>query len=445
MIERLIQAVEKYRIEILNAERYIWNHPETGFKEWKTSAYLTQAFEGLGYVLVQAENIPGFYADFDTGRPGPTICIMGEMDSLICFEHPECDPATGAVHACGHNAQCAALLGVALALKEPEVSKALCGRIRLMAVPAEELIELEYRQSLRKAGSIHYLGGKVEFLYRGYFDGVDMAFMIHTGGHETGLVIESGCNGCVVKTAQFEGLSTHASSPSHAVNALYAANLALNAINALRETFDDKEHTRVHPIITCGGTAVNAIPGMVNLESYVRGASLQGISRENKKVNRALAASAAAMGAKVHLIDSPGYCPLHNDPILSEKMREAYTLVTGSENAVKKGGWGYGCTDMGDLSAVLPVVHPYISGSSGQAHGKDYVISDPESACVVSAKVQLVVLWWLLRDNGKEAQLVKANARPFYPDFPSYFAAVDALRLDEDLVKYTDQGILLSV
>ena len=180
-MKKLFDIVERYKDMILAAERHIWKNPEAGYREVKTSAYLAEQFRALGYEdLVMAGNIPGFYTVVDTGKPGPEVLILAEMDSLICPNHPESDPKTGAVHSCGHHAQCAALLGVAAALKAPEVLEALCGRVRLCAVPAEELLEIEYRTSLKKQGVIRYYGGKGEFLSRGYFDGVDLAFMVHT-------------------------------------------------------------------------------------------------------------------------------------------------------------------------------------------------------------------------------------------------------------------------
>lgn len=172
-------AVEKYSQLILDAERYIWKHPETGYKEYKTSAYMAEIFENLGYDLTLADGITGFYTVVDTGRPGPEILILAELDSVICPEHKDADPLTGAVHSCGHNTQCAALIGIAAALKEPGILDKFCGKIRLCAVPAEELLEIEYRTNLKKEGKIKYLGGKSEFLSRGYFDGVDLAFMVH--------------------------------------------------------------------------------------------------------------------------------------------------------------------------------------------------------------------------------------------------------------------------
>ena len=179
-MQKIFDAVDKHRQLILDAERYIWKNAETGYKEFKTSKYLEDAFEKLGYNITRAENITGFYTDIDTGKIGPTVLIMGELDSIICPSHPEADKETGAVHSCGHNAQTATLLGIAAALKEDGVSDNLCGKIRLCAVPAEELLEIEFRNELKAKGIIKYFGGKTEFLYRGYFDGVDIAFMVHT-------------------------------------------------------------------------------------------------------------------------------------------------------------------------------------------------------------------------------------------------------------------------
>ena len=132
--------VSKHRKTILETERYVWKHPESGFKEWNTSKYLAKIFEDAGYTLNYAGDIPGFYTDLDTGRPGPKLLIMGEMDALIAPTHPEA--VNNCAHTCGHNCQCAGLVGVALALKEPGALDGLCGSIRLMAVPAEELIEI---------------------------------------------------------------------------------------------------------------------------------------------------------------------------------------------------------------------------------------------------------------------------------------------------------------
>lgn len=347
MYNEITEAVEKHSKLILDVERHIWKNPETGFKEWKTSKYLSDIFEGLGYKLIKAENIPGFYTDIDTGRPGPKVLILGEMDSLICKEHPEADPETGAVHCCGHNAQCAALVGIAAMLQEKGMMDGLCGSVRLCAVPAEEGIEIGFRQELREKGIISFNSGKVEFLHRGYFDNVDMAFMIHATVNENA-AIKKGSVGNIKKLVRFKGVSSHAgSSPHKGINALYAANLGLSAINALRETFREEDLIRVHPIITNGGAAVNAIPSDVNLESYVRGNTLEAIERENKKINRALIGAAVSMGANIEIRDIAGYHPLRNDETLMEITREAMEYVMGKDRVVVRNDKiGTGSTDM---------------------------------------------------------------------------------------------------
>lgn len=438
---KFISAVEGHREKMMNALDYLWKNPETGYKEWKSHKYLADAYEALGYELTLAGDIPGFVTDIDTGRPGPKILVLSELDSIICPEHPNADPETGAVHSCGHCAQGAALLGVAAALKEPGMLDGLTGSIRLAVVPAEELLEIEYREGLRQKGIIRYFGGKPEFLHRGLFDGCDMAFMIHSGGGSHKFFVDLGANGCVAKTVSYLGRASHAGGAPHAgINALYAANLGMNAINALRETFVDNDHIRVHPIITKGGVMVNAIPGVVNMESYVRGASYDAIVEANVRVNRALTGAAVSMGANVQLCDRPGYMPVTNDPTLSKYFGEAAKCVVPEENVSVGVGWSYGSTDMGDLSVVMPAIHPHGSGAEGIGHGADYCIADPESAVVESAKVQLILLGMLMSGDAAKAKEVLQNAKPRFATREEYFAAQDALILDCKAVTYGEEG-----
>jgi len=444
-LSKIFDTVEKYRGKILEAEKFLWEHPETGYREWKSSAYLESEFEKLGYDLVKAGNIPGFYTDLDTGIKGPKILVLGELDSLICNEHPNADKETGAVHACGHNAQGAALLGIAAALKEEGALSGLCGSIRLCAVPAEELIETEFREELRKQGIIKYFGGKPEFLHRGYFDGVDIAFMVHTTNGENSFVSNIGNNGCIVKNIAYKGVASHAGgAPELGVNALYAANLGLSAINAIRETFVDYEHVRVHPIITKGGTAVNAIPSDVTLSTFVRGASMESILDTNKKVNRALAGCAAAMGAKVTIMDRPGYCPLINDTNLLAVAYEAMKEIAPEEEICISENWSTGSTDMGDLSAIMPAIHPYAGGAAGNAHGSDYFIRDKEKACINSAKMQLVLLSMLLSNGAETAKEILKNKNVRFSSKEEYLKNLDIFLTDKEAVEYQDDKIIIS-
>jgi len=436
--KRINDAVEKNRDLILNAERYIWKNPETGYKEFKTSKYLAEQFEALGYALTYAEGITGFYTVIDTGREGPEVMILGELDSIICPEHKDADPETGAVHSCGHNAQCAALLGIAAALKEPDALDGLCGRIRLCAVPAEELLEIEYRKELRAQGKIRYFGGKTEFLSRGMFDGVDIAFMVHTSGTYS---VYGGMVGCIAKNIIYKGTAAHAGgSPWSGKNALYAANCGLNAINAIRETFKEQDIIRVHPIITHGGDMVNAIPARVSLESYVRGKTLDAITEENKKVNRALIGAAISIGTQIEIIDIPGYAPLVNDAGMVQLARDAAAIAIPNENFYTSDVFISGSTDMGDLSCIMPVVHPYAGGATGTGHGSDYEIADPVAACVDNAKWQVTMLHLLLCDGAERAQKILAEFTPRFSTKEAFLAYQDSLFTEGDLIEYREDG-----
>ncbi len=437
-MEAILRSVEKHKQLILDVERHIWKHPETGYKEEKTNAYMAENFKKLGYELHMAEGITGFYTILDTGRPGPEIMILGELDSIICPNHPEADPVTGAVHSCGHNAQCAALLGIAAALKEPGILDKFCGRIRLCAVPAEELLEIGYRRKLREAGKIRYFGGKTEFMSRGYFDGVDIAFMVHTGLTYN---VNEGSVGCLAKNIKYKGLAAHAGgSPWLGKNALYAATCALNAVNAIRETFKESDIIRVHPIITHGGDMVNAIPEEVELESYVRGSSFEGIVKANKRVNQAFCGAALSLDNNVDITDIPGYAPLHNDRSMMELCRDAARMALPDCEFQWIDTMGSGSTDMGDLSCIMPVVHPHCGGATGKGHGNDYYIADPEKACVNSAKWQLTMLKMLLEDDAKLARKIKAEYKAPFESKEAYLAYVDALNDSGDRIAYLEDG-----
>ena len=433
-MNKISHAVDKHRDLILDAERYIWNNPETGYKEVKTSKYMEDIFEKLGYELVRAEGITGFYTVIDTGREGPEVLILAELDSVICPSHKEADPVTGAVHACGHNAQCATLIGIAAVLKEHGILDGLCGRVRLCAVPAEELLEIEYRKQLQSQGKIKYLGGKSEFLHRGFFDGVDMAFMVHTSG---GYFCNEGCVGCVAKNVVYKGASAHAGGePWLGHNALYAANCGINAVNALRETFRDSDLIRFHPIITHGGDMVNAIPERVQMESYVRGRSYSSIVKNNQKINQALIGAAVSIGTNIEIIDMPGYAPLVNDRNMISVAEEGAKMA-GIDLKVSRGCLS-GSTDMGDLSTIMPVVHPWSAGATGTAHGKDYKISDPEAACVTTAKWQIAMLKILLENNAERAKKIIEEFKPTFASKEEFLAVQDNLNTSGDRITYRD-------
>ena len=431
-------AVLKNRALILEAERYIWEHPETGYKEYETSAYMEKAFRNLGYELTMADGITGFYTVLDTGKEGPTVLVLGELDSVLCPSHPQANPLTGAVHSCGHNAQCAALLGIAAALKEPGILEKFCGKIMLCAVPAEELLEIEFRTRLKAEGKIKYFGGKSEFLSRGYFDEVDMAFMVHASNK---YFINLGSVGCIAKRITYKGEAAHAgTSPWKGKNALYAAMCGLNAANALRETFKEKDIIRFHPIMTSGGAIVNAVPEETTVESYVRGASFEAICSANKKVNQALCGAALSINTNIDIDDTPGYAPLVNDKGMMEVAKKAAKLFIPEFELGEIGEIMSGSTDMGDLSCIMPVIHPYCAGAVGTAHGADYYIKDPDAACVFSAVFQMGMLYCLLSDKAECAKEIIKNFKPQFASKEEFLSFVDELNIKGERIEYSESS-----
>jgi len=413
--QRLYEAIEKRADAIVGIGERIRRHPELGFKERRTAQLVDETFQGLGLATKSGLAVTGVRAEL-TGRrgSGPTFAILGELDGLVVAGHPEADPATGAAHACGHNAQIAGLLGAAMGLLDAKAMEHLAGRVVLFAVPAEEGGDLEWRVGERAAGRLELLGGKQELLRLGHFDDVDLAMMIHTSSRpedgKAGVPLSN--NGRVGKTVRYVGRAAHAGGAPHmGVNALYAAHIGLMAINAVRETFREDDTIRVHPILTHGGSQVNVIPGEARLETYVRGRTLEGVLDANAKVDRALKAGALALGARVEIETLPGYLPLRCDATMTRYFKANAIDLVGAEH-YQEIGHRTGSTDMGDLSQVMPVLHPYMGGARGTGHAADYAIEDPALAYVGPAKALAAMVVDMLWDDAAGAREVLAHAAP---------------------------------
>ncbi len=413
--KRVCQVIEERRDEIIAVGEEVFKIPELGYKEKKTTAYIIKQMEQLGLKVETNLALTGCKARARGGKKGPVVAVLGELDAVICREHPAADPDTGAVHACGHNAQLAAMMGVATGLLKAGVMDELAGQVYFMAVPAEEYVELEYRSGLIEGNKIKYLGGKQELISRGLFDDIDLAMMIHSLDMKMGgkkVLIGPTGNGFRGKRVQFIGRESHAGgAPEKGINALNAAMLAMMNIHVQRETFPDEEKIRVHPIITKGGDIVNIVPADVRMETYVRGRSISGIKEANYKVNRSLVAGAEAVGAGVKIDDLPGYLPLLNnaplDLILEENLLELLP-----EEEIQSGGIFTGSFDFGDVSHLMPVLHPMFGGVSGDLHTRNFQIEDPETAFILPAKAMAMTIIDLLYGSGEKAREVIKDFKP---------------------------------
>ena len=411
--QAVCEAIDAHRTDIVEIGEHILHHPETGFNEHGTAKLVAEKMEALGLRPRTGLAVTGVKGALEAGSGGPSLAIIGELDSLRVSEHPLADGATGAAHACGHNAQIAGMLGAAMGLVGAGATAELAGRLVFMAVPAEEFIDVEERLKRKEAGELGLLTGKGEMLRLGHFDDVDLAMMIHTSngeGQASGMANSS--NGAVIKRIRFTGRPAHAGSkPQAGINALNAANLAMTAIALNRETFYDEDTIRIHPIITKGGDAVSVVPSEVEMETFVRGRTLEAILDANNKVDRCLRAAAMAIGAQVEIQTIPGYLPQHNNIVMGEAFGANLRRVMPNAE-FKLGGHRTGSTDMGDVGHVMPVIHPYLLGASGNAHSNTWMITDQEHAYVTPAKLLAMTAIDMLYGDAAAARDVMENYTP---------------------------------
>lgn len=383
-------------------------HPELGFREKRTREKVLAEFQALGLQNITRPAHTGVKAYLPAAQGDVRVAVLGEMDAVLSPRHPDAS-AAGAAHACGHHAQLAGLLGAAIGLGA--VTEHLQGGVCFIAAPAEEYVEIGYRSGLRRDGQLEYLGGKQQLIAEGAFDDVDLAMMVHaeTDAPCPRAVIQGPAGGFIGKEVRFIGREAHAGgAPWQGINALNAASLAIQAIHAQRETFQDCDQVRVHPIITKGGDLVNTVPADVRMESYVRAASTPAMAQANAKVDRALRGAAYALGAKVEIDNLPGYLPLVQNQAMSQLFAEnVRTLLP--DVCIEKGLPFCGSTDMGDLSYLIPVIQPTMSGFSGGLHSKDFRVIDPYLAYVAPAKVLAATVIDLLTNDAASAKEILQN------------------------------------
>ena len=197
----------------------------------------------------------------------------------------------------------------------------------------------------------------------------------------------------------------------------------------------------MHPIMSKGGNVVNAIPDEVIIENMIRSADYDIINAISHKINRAYAGCAAAMGCQVHFEDVAGSAPRNND----DNLRRAFKTVakefySEEELDFDNASWGPACSDMGDISSVIPSIHPFITGVTGTGHGVDFEVCDPYSACVICAKILCGVAKLLLCNDAAYAKKVIAEKKLPYTSKEEFFKVKNALNFDQDGVIYNEDG-----
>ena len=412
--KKVCQQIDQRREEMIRVAKAMLGHPELGYRETKTAAMVREVLKGLNLPVREGLAVTGVEGTLSGKEAGPTVVVMGELDSVMGRESPLADPVTGAAHLCGHHIQVASMLGAAMGLVGAGAGPYLSGQVKFLGCPAEEYLEIEYRLGLMAEGKISFLGGKQELIKLGYFDDVDAAMMVHAFADtaEPGFLMNATGNGFMAKFIRYEGKPSHAgAAPHRGINALNAACIGIMAVHAQRETFQDDDAIRVHPIITKGGDVVNVVPADVRLETYVRGKNLEAILDASAKVDRAFKAGGDAVGAATQITNIPGYLPIFQDRKLTELATRNGRALLGDKGAQDAGFMG-GSFDVGDLSHLIPVIHPFVTGTKGHLHTAEFCVTDYEAAVVLPAKLMAMCVIDLLADGAGEAKRVKKEFQP---------------------------------
>jgi amidohydrolase len=327
--QRVIAEVDARRDELIRISDTIHANPEVAFEEVKSAALLSSTLEHTGFAVDRgvAGLETAFVGTLHGREGGPTMAFLAEYDAL---------PGLG--HACGHNIIGASAVGAGLATKT--VLPELAGAIQVVGAPAEE-------------GG----GGKITLVEAGVFDHVDAAMMIHPSRRN--LTRRQSLTSYKV-SIEFFGKPAHAAaSPDKGVNALDAMILTFNGINALRQHLRDD--ARIHGIITDGGQAVNVVPEYTAARFSVRALDTLYASEIVEKVRTCAEAGARATGARLEFQEyTRHYDPMMPNPKLADLV-DANMAALGIEVELPLPNERMGSSDMGNVSQVVPALHPYLA------------------------------------------------------------------------------------
>ncbi len=338
---RAAEAFAAVEGELCDISRWMYEHPETAYQEHESSARVAGFLRERGFEV----EYPAYGLDTAfvarTGS-GPEVIICAEYDAL---------PEVG--HACGHNIIAAAAAGAGAALAG--LAGELGCMVTVLGTPAEEAY-----------------GGKVDLINAGAFAHASAAMMVHPAPRD---VIDPPVLAVAHLDVDFFGKESHAAfAPQLGVNALDAAVQAYTNVSMLRQAMYPTD--KVHGVITHGGDAPNVIPAHTAMSWYVRADTNQRLAELQAKVAACFEAAAQATGCRWEMKPmGHTYDALQTDPVLADLYAAnshelGRALAPGSSLPVGAAG----STDMGNVSQVVPSIHPMLDIHAGEAvnHQKEF-------------------------------------------------------------------------
>jgi len=340
-------SVELQRQQLIQLSLNIHDNPELGFEEEKASAWLTGYLEDGGFHVERG--VVGLATAFRAtyGRGSPRIALLAEYDAL---------PKIG--HGCGHNIIAASAVGAAVASKS--IIDQLGGSVVVLGTPGEEVF-----------------GGKIDMVKAGAFKEIDVAMIVHPDVRNMVTIQALSCSSLEV---EFFGQPAHAAAqPDKGINALEAMILAFTSINSLRQHI--RSEARIHGIITDGGEAPNIVPAHSAAVFLIRAPDIEYLAELKDKVLNCFTGASVATGARLeYKWKDRSYAPMKNNSTLAGLFKQNLESLGRHVEAFDP-RFGFGSTDMGNVSQVVPSIHPTIAIASSEV-----LIHTPEFAAAAASE-----------------------------------------------------------
>lgn len=388
---RLDDIRDRIGESVLRAAPDLWEladdlhrHPETAFEEQYASALVASAMSKDGFDVTRGAYGLDTAVHAEAGDGPLRIAICAEYDAL---------PDIG--HACGHNIIAASAVGAATALRP--FSRELGIGIRLLGTPAEEVGDA---------------GGKILMLKAGAWDDIALTMMIHPGPFNDlapGLIAISSF------AVEYQGREAHATFFSHlGVNSGAAATIAEVALGLMRQQL--QSHERVHGIIEKFGSTANVLSGYSRLKYMIRSRSIEDLESLRARVMRCFEAGAVATGATMTVVGGTApYAPLRTDAEIATSFGRNLAAFSGrSFPEVGSGPPTSAGTDMGNVSEVVPTIHPMLGLDSfpvvnHQAEFTAYCTGDRARQAVIDGAIGMA---WTIAEaalnDGQRARLLRS-------------------------------------
>jgi amidohydrolase len=340
-------SVKLQRQQLIQLSLNIHDNPELGFKEEKASVWLTSYLEENGFHVERgiANLATAFRATY--GQGSPRIALLAEYDAL---------PKMG--HGCGHNIIATSAVGAAVASKS--IIDQLGGSVVVLGTPGEEVF-----------------GGKIDMVKAGTFKETDVAMIVHPNLRN---MVDIQALACSSLEVEFFGRPAHAAAqPYEGINALDAMILAFTSINSLRQHI--RSEARIHGIITDGGEAPNIVPVHSAAVFLIRAPDNEYLAELKEKVLNCFTGASVASGARLeYRWRDRSYAPMKNNATLAGLFKQNLESLGRHVEAFDP-RFGFGSTDMGNVSQVVPSIHPTIAIASSEV-----LIHTPEFASAAASE-----------------------------------------------------------